>query len=230
MGLSYEIDGQNISVTIRKNNQAKRLILRMDPKTGGVKVTLPPFADRDDALEMIARHQVWIANPLIKKQKVEPIQDGSCLIYKGQETLVRHDPARRGTVFFEEGEIIVCGKSEFFERRLRDALKKQARADISDFAYPMADILSRRIEKIVLRDTVPRWGSCTAKGVLNFNWRLIMAPPHILRYVVAHEVSHLKEMNHSSEFWAVVAKLHPQYKRDRYWLKKNGARIQGYQF
>ena len=76
--------------------------------------------------------------------------------------------------------------------------------------------------KISIRDQKTRWGSCSSEGNLSFNWRLILAPPDVLDYVVIHELCHRKEMNHSKEFWALVESLMPEYKERRKWLRENG--------
>ena len=76
-----------------------------------------------------------------------------------------------------------------------------------------------------VRDMHTRWGSCSGKGNLNFHWKLILMPPEVLDYVVVHELAHLKEMNHSPRFWAVVEAVLPDYKERRQWLKENGGRI-----
>ena len=76
---------------------------------------------------------------------------------------------------------------------------------------------------IYIKDTVSRWGSCSTQKNFNFNWRLVMAPPEILTYVVSHEVAHLTYMDHSKEFWALVAQRFPKYKEAKQWLTKNGS-------
>ena len=75
---------------------------------------------------------------------------------------------------------------------------------------------------ITIRDQKTRWGSCSGRGTLSFNWRLILAPPEILDYVVVHELCHLTHMNHSKEFWNLVGSVIPDYKTRRKWLKENG--------
>ena len=76
--------------------------------------------------------------------------------------------------------------------------------------------------RIAVRDQKTRWGSCSAEGNLNFNWRLIFAPEGVLDYVVVHELAHRKEMNHSARFWGVVESYMPEYKKNQAWLKENG--------
>ncbi len=78
---------------------------------------------------------------------------------------------------------------------------------------------------ISIKDTVSRWGSCSTQKNFNFNWRLVMAPPDILSYVVRHEIAHLTYMNHSKDFWALVKQMFPNYIEARSWLKSNGANL-----
>jgi predicted metal-dependent hydrolase len=76
-----------------------------------------------------------------------------------------------------------------------------------------------------IREQKTRWGSCSKKGNLNFNWKLIMSPPWVIDYVVIHEICHLRHLNHSKEYWALVEYYMPEYKSAREWLKKNGAKL-----
>ncbi len=82
--------------------------------------------------------------------------------------------------------------------------------------------LNHHPHKVMVRDTKSRWGSCSTKKNLSFSWRLIMAPPDILHYVVAHEMAHLVEMNHSADFWKIVDQLDPDWRKSRRWLKSEG--------
>ena len=79
-----------------------------------------------------------------------------------------------------------------------------------------------------MRDQTSRWGSCTAAGALSYSWRLILAPPHVLDYLAAHEVAHLVEMNHSPAFWRVVARICPEWERAKGWLSANGNALHRY--
>ena len=79
--------------------------------------------------------------------------------------------------------------------------------------------------RITIREQKTRWGSCSSKGNLNFNWKLILAPPEVLDYVVVHELCHLKKMNHSKAFWDEVGKVMPEYETYKLWLKENGWKL-----
>ncbi|MFQ5439756.1 MAG: M48 family metallopeptidase, partial [Paracoccaceae bacterium] len=114
--------------------------------------------------------------------------------------------------------------------KLRACCIMVARERLTERARIHADKLKQRIARITLRDTRSRWGSCSTEGNLMFSWRLAMAPPEVLDYVVAHEVAHLLEMNHSAHFWAQVALLVPGYRAPRRWLRDNGPVLLSYRF
>ena len=226
MSHEIELDGQIIPVTLRWNAQAKRLILRLNPKEDGLIVTLPQGVSAKAGLEMAKRHKVWIANQFMRQSPAIPFEDGAIITVRGKPHTLRHKPEARGTVWQEGNEIHVAGQTDFFQRRLTDWLKKQAKEDITPQAHTMAAQLGKKVKRISVRDTVSRWGSCSSNGNLSFNWRLIFAPPHILTYVVAHEVSHLRHMDHSASFWETVACFDVDAKGARRWLKQNGSELQ----
>jgi hypothetical protein len=114
--------------------------------------------------------------------------------------------------------------------RIAAFLKVRARDRLAAASDHYAAQIGRKVVQISLRDTRSRWGSCTPDGALMYNWRLIMAPPAVLDYVAAHEVAHLIEMNHSPAFWAVVARIYPNWQVQRDWLKRNGAVLQAVRF
>ncbi|HGG06475.1 MAG TPA: M48 family peptidase, partial [Aliiroseovarius sp.] len=114
--------------------------------------------------------------------------------------------------------------------RLAALFKHHARQRLGEASDRYAAALGRPYSGLSLRDTRSRWGSCSAEGRLMYSWRLIMAPPEVLDYVAAHEVAHLAEMNHSPAYWAGLARLMPDYKAPRLWLRKNGADLHAVRF
>ena len=111
------------------------------------------------------------------------------------------------------------------EKRLEAIYRKAAREYFPKRVSHYAHMLGVTYGKISIRDQKTRWGSCSSEGNLSFNWRLILAPPDVLDYVVIHELCHRKEMNHSKEFWALVESLMPDYKERRKWLRENGKNL-----
>lgn len=100
--------------------------------------------------------------------------------------------------------------------------KKQALEKIKDLAAVYAQLYGVTYRKISVKNMRARWGSCSVQGNLNFNWRLLLAPEGIMRYVVVHEICHLRELNHSARFWTLVAQTIPEYKLCRKWLRQHG--------
>lgn len=112
-----------------------------------------------------------------------------------------------------------------YERRLEAPYRQAAKEYIPKRVAFFANELGVTYGTVTIRDQKTRWGSCSSKGNLSFNWRLILAPPKVLDYVVVHELCHRKEMNHSSRFWTLVESIMPDYRDHRKWLKENGGKL-----
>lgn len=233
--LTLAIEDWEVTLILRKNPRARRLILRRGGQENHFKITLPPGCNRDHAIEFALKNRDWIAAQLREAPKPKPIEHGSMLPLRGQMFKVEHKPDARGVVWLEENAgadtaqlICVAGKQEHLERRLKDWIKKQARTDLNNAALKYAQQLGVTYKRVSVRDTTSRWGSCSTSGNLSFSWRLILAPSQVLDYVAAHEVAHLIEMNHSKSFWNIVRELDPEYKKNTAWLKKNGRSLHQY--
>lgn len=109
---------------------------------------------------------------------------------------------------------------------LQTFVQKQLEIEATRYAQQ----LNENYTKISLRDVRSRWASCSERGALMFSWRLVMAPPSVLSYVVAHEVAHLRHMNHSERFWKQVFQLYGNHEKERLWLRKNGPILHSFAF
>jgi predicted metal-dependent hydrolase len=147
---------------------------------------------------------------------------------EGHQCEVRQGGGR--AVRLQGAVLEVPGAVDAMAGRLRGWLRAQARDRLAEASDRYAQKLGRRYDRITLRDTRSRWGSCTHDGGLMYSWRLIMAPPEVLDYVAAHEVAHLAEMNHSPAFWAVVERLYGDWRAPRRWLHQDGKRLHLYRF
>lgn len=122
------------------------------------------------------------------------------------------------TVPYEADEAFRC-------RLMEKWYRKEALAVLTEKAAEFASCLSVGYTKIYIKDQKSCWGSCSSKGNLNFNWRIVLAPEPVCDYIVIHELCHLVHMNHSKEFWALVETLCPDYKQYRKWLKDEIGRM-----
>jgi predicted metal-dependent hydrolase len=204
------------------------MILRIDNKVEGVVVTLPLWTSEREALLMVQEKSDWV---LTKLDTIPPkifFESGATIPLLGKYYNIFHDPNQKEVVIKSRYEIRLGGRQEHLSRRLGDWLRKEAKIIIQPKAIEMAEKYNWKIGRISVRDTKSRWGSCASSGNLSFCWRLIFAPEWVLNYVIAHEVSHLRHMNHGSEFWQTVANFNVRVDEARVWLSKNAQQLQRY--
>ena len=170
----------------------------------------------------------WIKQQLNKFPDRVPFADGTVLPLRGVDHVIKHQPKARRGVWVADKTIFVSGLREHLARRVADWLKKEARMRIVERARAKALDLELDFGRVAIRDPRSRWGSCSSNGNLNFSWRLILTPEFVFDYVVAHEVAHLREHNHSPEFWCVVRGLTSEPERARAWLRNFGAELHCY--
>lgn len=225
--LSIASKGRRISVVVRRNSRARRLILRVDEALGLPVLTLPPRTSLTQGEEFLRKHLAWLDESLQGLAPAAPFADGGVFPLRGTPCRISAQRGR-GIVTLERGDELVLkvpGELEFVARRVTEWLRREARRDLERAVDRHAEALGRRPIRVRVGDPKSRWGSCSSKGVLTFSWRLVLAPPRVLDYLVAHEVAHLKEMNHGRKFWALVERLHPNYEGARTWLKSSGVAL-----
>lgn len=216
------IDAVPAPVRLTVSARARRLSMRLDVVTGDLRVTVPRGVREADVRDFVRRNAGWAEQRLGALPPARPFVDGAVIPVRGVERTVRHDPAHRGRVAIGGDEIVVGGAPEFLSRRVRDALRTEARRLLAEASRTKAAVLGRPVKAVTVRDTVSRWGSCAHDGRLSYSWRLVLAPDFVLDYVVGHEVAHLVEMNHSARFWRTVDRLTPHTEAGRAWLKRHG--------
>jgi predicted metal-dependent hydrolase len=217
-----------VPVRLRQSARATRLKLRIDPAFDGVEVVVPTGVAQKTALSMLRQHGDWIEAHLSRLPDRVQFSPGAWVPFMGHDHAIRAVPDAKRGVWAEAGVIWVSGQVEHTNRRVADWLKKQAKLEIAPRAHAYAEQIGKRINRISIKDTKTRWGSCSSDGNLSFSWRLVLAPEDVLDYVVAHEVAHLRELNHSARFWAVVEDLYGPSKKQQHWLKKNGSALHRY--
>ncbi|WP_428395416.1 M48 family metallopeptidase [Lichenicoccus sp.] len=210
------------SVRWRRSRQARRVSLRIDARAGAVVVTLPPRAARQAGLELLRVHSDWVAGKLAALPGRTEIAADATVALSGVPHVIRACPRAKRGVWIEAGEIRVSGEPEFLSRRVLDFLRGEARIRLGACAHGIATASGLRPRRVVIKDTSSRWGSCSHDGVVMFSWRLVMAPPDIQHYVVAHELAHLRHLDHGARFWALVAQLTPHRTGAEAWLRRHG--------
>lgn len=218
------LPGGPTRVEWRRSARARRVSLRIDPRDGAVVVTLPPRTGRTAGMALLMNHAEWVSARLAALPGHVPFVDGAWVPVNGVEHRIAHCPGRGGA-WIEGRQINVTGAPEFLSRRVADFLRAEARRRMSELVIEKAAAAEVRPSRVSVKDTRSRWGSCAANRALAFSWRLIMAPRFVQDYVAAHEVAHLRHMNHGPRFWALVAQLTPHTDTAVTWLRDSGPRL-----
>lgn len=225
---SLRLEDRDVPLELSRHPRARRITLRLNPGGDGVRLVLPNRTSVREAVAFAERNSAWILKHLEKVPERIPFADGAVIPLLGENHVIAHDPEARCGVSRDAGMIRVSGLAEHLPRRLGDYLKREARAQIGARVRDKAARVERRVGRIGLRDTRSRWGSCNSNGDLNFSWRLILAPEAVLDYVVAHEVAHLVELNHSRRFWRLAGDLSDDMSGAKIWLRRNSAELWRY--
>lgn len=219
---SLELGGRPVAIAVRRSQRARRLYLRVDPAEAHIELILPRGVGVDEGLRFAHDKRAWLASRLAAIPARTPFADGAAIPFLGEEVTIRHRPDWRGAVHRDGAELLVSGAPEHVARRVRDWLKAQARRELAARSHTAAARVGKRVASVRISDPRSRWGSCSSRGGLAYSWRLILAPPVVVDYVVAHEVAHLIEHNHGKRFWALVGRLAADAEQGKAWLRRHG--------
>ena len=230
-----QLTGREVNYRLIRSKAAKTLRVRVGPT--GVEVVQPATRKTSEVEAFLHANDAWIIAQLERVERLYPVRrphvgEGGDILYRGVSTPVqiinhahRQGPAK---VVFEQDRLIIIRSHESRTspaKSLENWLRKQARVVIEQQVAVVASKLQRTPRNIYIKDQRTRWGSCSSRQNLSFNWRLIMAPEFVLHYLVTHEVVHLAVPDHSKRFWLTVQSLCPDTERARQWLCANGARL-----
>ena len=223
----------SFAVRVTRHARARRYSLRLSSKTDEVILTLPPRGSLRAATTFAESQGSWIATRVRRVSRRVPFADGAYIPLRGIEHRIIHRQAPRGVVtpaVDQNGEplLAVYGRPEHVARRVRDYLVAQARREFDVAVQQHSRALGVAARGFSVKDTVSRWGSCSAAGRLSFSWRLIMAPREVLSYLAAHEVCHLVHMDHSARFWRLCRSICPETDTAEAWLKAHGPDLHRY--
>jgi predicted metal-dependent hydrolase len=225
---AVELSGQIVSFAVRRSTRARRARLVVHP-WDGVEVVLPSRSSAGEAERIVRRHSAWLLARLAERPAPPALlADGSEIPWRGG-TVVLRVRAGRGHARLRDGELAVSAAdpsdSAAVARAVERLGKAEARRLLEADVAAAAAALGVQPTGLAIRDPRTRWGSCSSRGTLSFSWRLVLAPPEVLRYVAVHEVCHLVEPNHQPPFWALVERLLPGWREQRTWLRRHGSSL-----
>jgi predicted metal-dependent hydrolase len=219
-----------INYQVQRRTQNRYLRLRITAKAE-VIVSAPPRIPDSVISRFVADNAAWIFKHQSKiKAKLELRDETTIMVFgKSYPRLIHHDQFHTPAVYIQEGQLHVhpvTNSEASVERTLNTFFKTTAQKYIIPRTKQLSEVMEISYTSLTLREQKTRWGSCSSSGALNFNWRLVQYPPPVIDYVIIHELAHRREMNHSSRFWAIVAKYDPEYQTHRRWLKKYGSTVE----
>jgi predicted metal-dependent hydrolase len=201
-----EIGGRPVDIPVRTSRRARKLTIHVDAHHN-VEIVVPLRTTQDEIDALLFEHRAWLERQLAKPKKTFALGlQREDVVWIGG--LALHTPA-------------VASLDAWY--------REQARVEIERAVKRETKRLGVAHTTLTIRDQRTRWGSCTKAGALSFNWRLILAPPAILNYVVVHELCHILRHDHSPEFWQLVAEARPTYLEERAWLSEHGPELLAYQ-
>jgi Predicted metal-dependent hydrolase len=220
---------------------SKRKSLEIKIKNDGqIYVSAPFYVSIKEIEDVLNKKSVWIEKKLhlMKEQCKNPYSElasKGTILFMGQDILfnITENNKKRVYLSFDGGkldlEIPVGFQSHDKDILIKENLKRFYKKNTEDYLEQKIEYY----EKVVgvksvdfkVKDQKTRWGSCSSKGNLNFNFRLSMAPDYVFDYIIVHELCHLKEMNHSKRFWALVKCYYPEYNKANIWLKNNSRKL-----
>jgi predicted metal-dependent hydrolase len=195
-------------VELRSHPRARRLRLALDEPRGLLRLTVPRRVSRRAALAWAAEQAGWVEAQLARIEPGEPLEPGATIPFDGEDILLRWDEAAARTPRLI-GNVLSCGgPADRFSDRIARWLRDEARRRLVEETRALAAASGIADGPVSVGDADTRWGSCSASGAIRYNWRLLLAPPAVRAYVVAHEVAHRVHLNHGPGFHALQAQLY----------------------
>lgn len=217
-----QVGEEMLPLVIRRHQRAKRICLRYNPTSHAISLTLPRHTRVTDGLIFLMQKSGWLVETLRDMPSKKQIKPGVVIPLLGKRVRIKHDADLKRDWVIRDDVLYVSGQRSEFPERVTAALRSIASTTLAGIAERDAACIGRRLSRVSVRDTRSRWGSCSSTARLSFSYRLIFAPKEVMEYVVAHEVAHLRHMNHSNGFWNVVGFLCPDYEAAKDWLKLHG--------
>ncbi|HVY90132.1 MAG TPA: SprT family zinc-dependent metalloprotease [Hyphomonadaceae bacterium] len=202
--------------------------VRIDPTAREAVATAPAPRYALDALSFASERVDWIAERLGALPPPVEFRPGAYIPLRGVIHRLRQADGGRTVRLDKSGPtpvLLIPGPRAAFSDKTRAFFRTAAKTDFAERVAVHAQTLKVSPRSISIKDMRSRWGSCSSEGRLNFAWRLVCAPPFALDYVAAHEVAHLKEMNHSARFWRQVERCIPDWQDARAWLQQRGSAL-----
>lgn len=234
--MELKIGTTTVPLVVKKNARAKRL--RITVGSRGVTVVAPKYLPDPEIKAFVNEKKEWIYTRVkeFRLLKEELFAGGKIFYLKGKKYFleVRHHNSGQLIVLVEDDKLVVYlpgtrkNMAPNYEKKLKEWYRQLAKDTIAARLSYFSNKIDVQYNSFTIKDQKTRWGSCSGKKNLNFSWRLIMAPPEVLDYVIVHELCHLVHLNHSPAFWHLVKSYLPDYAKSKSWLADNGIKLHAF--
>jgi predicted metal-dependent hydrolase len=216
-----------VPLLLVRNPRARRYVLRMRPD-GSARVTIPRGGSAAEARRFAQRNGAWVEQQLRRLAARPPISSrwrlGDEILFRGETvSLSAATTGGHAGVCFGGETVKVADPAADLRPAIERHLWRLAAKELPPRVHELAAVHQSPVRRISVRNQRSRWGSCSRRGTISLNWRLIQAPAAVRDYLILHELMHLREMNHSERFWARVAEVCPGWREAEHWLKRNGS-------
>jgi predicted metal-dependent hydrolase len=228
-----QIDGRQIPLLYRRNPLARRYRLFVD-RTGQPRVTIPKRGNQRDAERFVDQHRDWLLAQLTRvearRAQDQDWRHGVPILFRGALTVLELSKSETRSTLFLGSEMIPlpdsfdAGQSDL-RKIVESHLRRLAAVELRTRALELAALHQCPVRAVSVRNQRSRWGSCSRRGTISLNWRLVQVPIEVRDYIILHELMHLREMNHSCRFWAHVATVCPGYKQCEAWLRAHSPHL-----
>jgi predicted metal-dependent hydrolase len=227
VGHFLELPGQRIGLQFARHPRARRYVLRLS-RDGMARVTIPRGGSTAEAKAFAERNSGWLEKQLLKSpnagQGAKPWVAGTEILFRGERHQLREEYSNGHRILrFADQRLHVRHPIADIRPVIERYLWNLAVREFPPLVFNFAGIHALQVRRVTVRNQRSRWGSCSRKGTISLNWRLVQTPEFVRDYIILHEIAHLKEMNHSRCFWKEVARLCPDYEKAENWLKQNAA-------
>ncbi len=212
-----------INKIIRSNR--KTIALKIDNHCNLI-IKAPTSVPISYIQKIVQQKQNWIIAKKIevqnRKKFTRNLSNGAKITIFGNYYIINYVENLQFALHLKNNQLLIASDlSKHIKPLLKHLIIKMAKEFFSVNVSKWASVMELKYNRISIKNTVSRWGSCSSLGNLNFNWKLAFAPLEVIDYIIIHELSHLRHLNHSSEFWNEVRKYCPEYKKHKKWLKEN---------
>jgi len=218
-----QVGGRAVPLLVVRNPRARRYLLRLRAD-GKARLTIPRGGNLADAMVFVQRNTDWLKVQLEKLATRAPSPSEwrvGMEIWVGGER-VRIAAAENGAIGFGNEALMVPDSTGDLRPAIELHMWQQAARQLPKRVADLAELHGIEVMRVTVRNQRSRWGSCSRRGTISLNWRLIQTPEQVRDYIILHELAHRRHMNHSQRFWQEVERLCPEYLEAERWLKLHG--------